>query len=249
MTCNECRQQMILAEGEQAAPLDVRQHLTDCPACQDCVREERILQTHVRRLAETEHAPQALRDRVQELVYGSKTGGARPRKPWAAAAAVALLALGGFALKWRYSERSLSPNRLAQEFISDHLHYLPGREQILSESAPEVEKWFQERVDFAVRVPRVPAAELRDARVCNILGRKAALLHFRRKPDSTLISLFVAEEPKAFERQKKSVNLSTSFRGLNSTLWCHRGLVYSLVAALDDASLKQIAESVREQEQ
>ncbi len=119
----------------------------------------------------------------------------------------------------------------------------------MSESAPEVEKWFQERVDFAVRVPRVPAAELRDARVCNILGRKAALLHFRRKPDSTLISLFVAEEPKAFERQKKSVNLSTSFRGLNSTLWCHRGLVYSLVAALDDASLKQIAESVREQEQ
>jgi hypothetical protein len=34
---------------------------------------------------------------------------------------------------------------------------------------------------------------------------------------------------------------------LNSTLWCHRGLVYSVVAALDDSSIQQIAQSVRQQ--
>jgi anti-sigma factor RsiW len=142
----------------------------------------------------------------------------------------------------------LSPERLAQDFINDHLHYLPGREQIVSGSAQQVESWFQGRVDFPVRVPDVPDAALQDARVCDISGRKAALLHYRHNPGDALISVFVAEEPKSFDRQMKGGTLVASNQGLNSTLWCHRGLVYDVVAPLDDATLQQIAESVRRQQ-
>ncbi len=231
------------------APAAAREHLAECAACQDFVREGERLRGQVRNLAETEHVPQALQKQVREMLRGRAGGSARPRRLWTGVAAAAvLLTLAGYGLKRYHVERSLSPNRLAQEFISDHLHYLPGREEIVSESARDVEKWFQGRVDFPVRVPQVPVAALEDARVCNIAGRKAALLHYRRRPDDTLISLFVAEAPRTFERQKNAVDLSTSYRGLNATLWSQRGLVYSLVAALDDASLRQIAEAVRQQQ-
>jgi len=127
------------------------------------------------------------------------------------------------------------------------LHYLPGRDQIVSGSPEQVEGWFRGRIEFPVHVPLVPGAVLDDARVCDIAGRKAALLHYRHNLGDALISVFIAEEPKAFEQRRKPVTLEKSTQGVNSTLWCHRGLVYDVVAALDDSSLQEIAESVRRQ--
>lgn len=249
MTCYECRQDSILSEGESEATEAVRRHLAECAACQEFVRENQRLRTATRRLAESEQAPPTLRGQVQRMIRVSVPAPSRPKWAWiAAAAAAALLVLGILGVRRYRSGLAVSPNLLAQEFISDHLHYLPGREQIVSSSARDVENWFQGRVDFPVRVPEIPVAGLEDARVCDIAGRKAALLHYRHKPDDTLISLFVAEEPPSFERRKNSVALSTTYKGLNATLWSQRGLVYSLVAPIDEASLKQMAESVRQQE-
>jgi len=249
MTCQECRQQLVLAEDGGLVSVPAREHLEQCAACQEFVRDGEQLRAQMRQLAESEHAPQELHEQVQAMLDGRATIQHRRRRLWAGvAAAIILLAMAGYGLKWYHAERSLTPNRLAREFIVDHLNYLPGREEIVSDSARDVQQWFQGRVDFPVRVPQLPAAALKDARVCNIAGRKAALLHYRRKPDDTLVSLFVTTEPESFERSRKSMEASVSYQGLNSTLWCHRGLVYSLVASLDDASLKQIAESVRQQE-
>ena len=247
MTCNECRQQFVLAEDNGPVPVPAREHLEQCTACQEFVRDGEKLRAQMRVLTQTEHAPQELHEQVQALLGGQRPVKGR-RRLWAGvAAAVVLLAMTGYGLKRYYSERSLTPNRLARAFILDHLNYLPGREEIVSDSARDVEQWFQGKVDFPVRVPQLPAAALKDARVCDIAGRKAALLHYRRKPEDTLISLFVTAEPEDFERSKKSMETSISYQGLNSTLWCHRGLVYSVVAALDDSSLQQIAQSVRQQ--
>ncbi len=248
MTCDECRQQLVLAEEGGGVSAPVREHLDRCPACQECVGDGERLRRQMRMLAESERAPRELHEQVQALLAGGTPVKKRGRRVWTGvAAAMVLLALTGYSLKRYYTERSLTPNRLARAFILDHLNYLPGREEIVSNSARDVEQWFQGKVDFPVRVPQLPTAALRDARVCDIAGRKAALLHYRRKPDDTLVSLFVTAEPEDFERSKNSMETSISYQGLNSTLWCHRGLVYSVVAALDDSSLQQIAQSVRQQ--
>ena len=248
MTCYECRQQLVSAEDQGPVPAPAREHLERCAACQDFVRDGERMRAQVRMLAETEHAPEELHEQVRAVLGRGMVIEAGPRRLWAGvAAAIILLALAGYGLRRYYSEQSLTPNRLAREFIVDHLNYLPGKEEIISTSGRDVEQWFQGRVDFPVRVPLLPAAALEDARVCNIAGRKAALLHYRRKPDDTLVSLFVAAEPESFERARKPMEISSSYQGLNSTLWCHRGLVYSVVAALDNTSLRQIAESVRQQ--
>jgi anti-sigma factor RsiW len=249
MTCKECREQILLAESDRPLRGTAQEHLEACAACQELVRGDEKLRALVRRLGETEHAPQEFREQIGEVVRG-ETGHRKrsSRLGVGIAAAVVLVTLAGAGLKWHYSQRSFTPNRLAHEFILDHLNYLPGKEQIVSNSSRDVEQWFQGRVDFPVRVPQLPGTGLEDARVCQIAGRKAALLHYRHNPDGTLVSLFVTVEPKNFEQAGKSMAISSSSHGLNTKLWCHRGLVFSLVAAVDDASLEQIASSVRQQE-
>jgi len=246
MTCEECREQLVLSEDGGLVPTPAQEHVKQCPACQEFVDDCERLRKEVRLLAATEQAPRELRERVRAMIYESKSVKATRPRLWAGvAASLVLLAVAGYGLKWYYAERSLTPDHLAREFISDHLNYLPGKEEIVSNSASDVEHWFQGRVDFPVRVPELPSAALSDARVCRIAGRKAALLHYRRKPDETLISLFVTVEPQSFERAGKS--FSSYSQGLNSTLWCRRGLVFSLVAAVDEPSLDQLAQSVRRQ--
>jgi hypothetical protein len=98
----------------------------------------------MRTLAESEHAPEELHQQVQALLDGRATIQHRRRRLWAGvAAAIILLAMAGYGLKWYHAERWLTPNRLAREFIVDHLNYLPGREQIVSDSAQDVQQWFR----------------------------------------------------------------------------------------------------------
>jgi anti-sigma factor RsiW len=248
MTCDECRQQLVLTQEEGPVPALAQEHLDRCLACQEFAQDGERLRKEVRLLAETEQAPRELREQVQDMFYERTSIKEKRPRLWAGVAAgIVLLALTGYGLKWYYAQRALTPDRLAREFISDHLNYLPGKEEIVSNSSRDVEQWFQGRVDFPVRVPQLPSAGLEDARVCQIAGRKAALLHYRHNSDDTLISLFVTVEPRNFERAGKSMQISSSYQGLSSTLWCHRGLVFSLVAAVDEASLNQMANSVRTQ--
>lgn len=248
MTCDECRQQLVFTQDEGSVSAPAREHLEGCLACKDFVEDGEQVQKEVRLLAETEQAPGELREQVQDMVHGRTYVKENRSRLWAGvAAAVVVVALTGYGVKWFYAMRTPTPDGLARDFISDHLNYLPGKEEIISDSGRDIEQWFQGRVDFPVRVPQLPATAIADARVCQIAGRKAALVHYRRKPDETLISLFVTVEPPSFEQVRKPMEISSSYQGLNSKLWCHRGLVFSLVAAVDDTSLNQLADSIRKQ--
>lgn len=251
MTCDECRQLLVLGEEELEVPVDARDHISTCPGCLDFVQEQAALGAQVRRLAHSERAPETLRQQVEKMVGRRASGVAKSpklrRQVLGVAATVVLVLAGYLAARYYVVQRGPTADQLAQQFVSDHLNYLPGREQFVSDSPQAIQKWFEGRVDFPVHVPEIPTAAVEDARVCNIGGRKAALVHYRDKPGETLISLFVAEEPKAFEKEKHPVMVVKSFQGYNASLWCKRGLVYTLVATIDESSLKQIEESVRSQ--
>jgi anti-sigma factor RsiW len=132
--------------------------------------------------------------------------------------------------------------------IRDHLRYMPGREQIVSASAQEVERWLQGQVDFPVRVPELPEAALEEGRICSVAGRRAALLHYRRRPEGVLISFFVTQAPQKLGEQETVSLVKTAHLGCNAALWYRHGLAYSVVAALNDSTLEQIADSVRQQQ-
>ncbi|TAM83419.1 MAG: hypothetical protein EPN47_04730 [Acidobacteria bacterium] len=249
MTCKEYQQAWIEAENGKEAKPEIRGHIANCVLCRQFAHEQEALRSHLRRLAMTESASPSLRQRIERALQDQASSQLLRRRLWtgvAAAVAVLIVTLAG--LHWYWRATALSPNQVAQDFIVDHLHNLPAREEIVSPSASEVESWFAGRVDFAVQVPKVASAVLQDARVSDIAGRKAALLHYRRESDQRVVSLFVMPEPKSFEAEKRPIEVWKSNEGLNSTLWCHRGLVYSLVAALDSNSLHQIADLIKRQQ-
>lgn len=160
MTCDECRQLLVLEEEEQGIPVAVRDHLATCVACQNFIQEQTSLRDEVRKLAQSEQAPESLRRQVRKMIERRAPRRAPilwHRMRFAAIAAGMVLALAGY-LGTRYYllDRGPTADYLARQFISDHLHYLPGREQIISDSPQTIEKWFEGRVDFPVRVPQVP---------------------------------------------------------------------------------------------
>ena len=54
MTCDECRQQLVLAEESGAVSAPAREHLDRCSACQEFVRDGERLRTQMRMLAESD---------------------------------------------------------------------------------------------------------------------------------------------------------------------------------------------------
>ncbi len=248
MNCQEYRKRRLLDDEQGTLSHEARVHIEGCGLCQALQRDEERLRTELHKLAHSEEAPVALREKISRMVERPNAGKRHDLRRWmTAAAAVVLLAGATAGIVWDRYTRTPSPERLAQAFVADYLQYLPGREQIAADSPKQAEEWLLGRVDFPVHVPTVPGAALKTARICDISGRKAALLQYHHNDSNTSISVFVAAEPRAYEREKMEVTVETSGHGVRSVLWCHRGLVYDVVATLNDSSMQQIAEAIRQQ--
>src|SRR5260370_30841436 len=127
MNCEDDRKQRILLEGKANLPEDVRLHFGDCVDCQGYLREQERLRIEIRKLGDGEKAPESLRQSIEQIVRQPSRREPSHTRPWRAVAAAIVLLLGtGTGLFWHYHARTPSPERLAQEFINDHLHYLPA---------------------------------------------------------------------------------------------------------------------------
>jgi len=249
MKCQQYRRQRLLDQEEGTLSYEAGLHVAECDRCRRLNQEEERLRTELHKLANSERAPSGLRRQIAATVQKPNAWRWHGIQRWMATAAAVVVVAGATAgVMWNRYSRTPLPERLAQAFVADHLQYLPGREQIFADSPQQAEEWLQSRIDFPVHVPTVPGAALKSARICDIAGRKAALLQYRHNPSNTLISVFVTAEPKAYEGQRMPISAETSGQGVRSTLWCHRGLVYDVVAALDASSLQQIVEAIRKSE-
>lgn len=248
MNCQDYRTQRLLDQEEGRPTPEAQRHAAECVLCQTLAKEEERLRSELRKLVSSEHAPPVLRQSIANISQGQDLRKGHRMRGWMLTAAAAVLVIGSAGgILWNYYDRAPSPDRLAQAFVADHLEYLPGSEGISSNSPQQTQEWLQARMNFVVPVPKIPGSVLESARICNVSGRKAALLQYRHADSNTVVSLFVTAEPKSYEREKMPVTAEASGRGVRSTLWCYRGLVYGVVATLDDTSLQQITEAIRNQ--
>jgi anti-sigma factor RsiW len=161
-------------------------HLQSCPSCRARLDELRWLKDAVRSTALPAEASEEFRTRLAAAAAGS---GRRRRSlrlgTLAAGLAVVLAAL--LVVPPFVRER-----RAMAELIGDHVGITVTREEafdIASGDPRTLERWFTGKIDFPLRIPKLRAATLVGARLCDIGGRHIPLASYEL--GTRRVSMFV----------------------------------------------------------
>jgi anti-sigma factor RsiW len=187
-------------ELESSERSDLKAHLTDCAACSEQIASIRSLKHTIARLASREKLPGAVSARVETLRFERASDSSARRPAWLAGVALLFVAILAVAIMTRRSPAA----RLAEDLVSDHLHWQAEADpaQVVSEDPQEVKKFFEGRVPFAPIAPRLQDARLSGGRLCNIEGRRAQLLFYTC--DRHTLSLFVLDRGPGDSRCRES---------------------------------------------
>lgn len=229
-------------------------HLSHCPDCREFLAAEERMKNLVQTYAPRESISATLREQIlsriaQERERSAKAarGSGRLHRKWMALALLSFVLIvalaGGFWLKGR-NARVLTPP-IASVLIEDHAHSLAIVTEVASADSNVVQAWFQGKVDFSFRLPPLNDSGLVGGRLCNLQGRRAALVIYQQ-PQSR-VSLFVLDARDVELPANKLIALDgkqclvDAQKGYNAVLWKERGLLYGLVSDLRSADLLQLA--------
>ncbi len=239
----------LAAEAAQAEA-----HLSHCTDCQEFLAAEEQMKKLVQTHAPRESVSATLREQVfariaqeRERSANASRGSGRLRHRGLALALVGFVLIaalaGGF---WFNGQRArvMTPP-IAAVLINDHAHSLPVVTEIASPDYKVVQSWFQGKVDFSIRLPQLNDSGLVGGRLCNLQGRRAALVIYQQ-PQSR-VSLFILDARDVELPANKLIALDgkqclvDAQKGYNAVLWKERGLLYGLVSDLRSADLLQLA--------
>jgi anti-sigma factor RsiW len=252
MDCSELsRSAEALLDGEfdERERAEAAAHLAACPACRLLVEERERVRTAVREKLRAAlgpgsphgRAPEGLRQRLEAALD-------RERQPlWRRALAPlplsAAAACAAGALLVLYTHSGADP--LAEEAASKHGRGLPLEVAAASLGPEAVAGWFRGKVDFAARPPALRDARLVGARISHIRDRPAAYVRYELPRGQA--GLFILEDPdRRFGSAGREVRLGPgtvrmlNAHGYNVVVWRSEGIVYSLVADLEERELEQL---------
>lgn len=210
----------------------VQGHLAGCARCRALRAELVLLKASVREGAEAPPASEALKVRLATIV-------AR-RRSFRRAATVSAAMVGAVAAVVILTRRA--PPDLAAQLVGDHvLMTLEGAKplEVRDDDPSRIERWFEGRLDFALRIPRLPDARIVGGRVCSIAGRRAALAFYER--NGRRLSLFMMYGASA---------RSSGCEGVQGFSVCQvplRGVGYALVTELPAAQTQWLLREGLEQ--
>ena len=133
-------------------------------------------------------APAASDDLSDRLVAAARTRRRRRRSQLGALAGATVVGLVAVAVVLPV----LRERRALAELIGDHLDITVKREEAFDVVGAEpgpLERWFEGKISFPLHIPRVPAARLVGARLCNIAGRQIPLASYELGTER--VSMFV----------------------------------------------------------
>ena len=235
---------------------EVRNHLTECPACSAQVRAEASVRSLVRarQVCLKETAPPHLRRRVLKAVREEESrrrhpaGHRQTRWVFAAAASLVLAVIGGAV----YLSQDEHPNTVVASVVDEHIRCLlrqDGGLDIMGADSDETAAWFRERLPVNVVPPVFEGAEIRLAggRLSYILDRQGAQLVYRQ--GSHVICLFILDKSGVTMQKGEGAMVDghpvrfATYKGYNVAVWESGGLVRALVADLPHQNLRALAAS------
>ena len=254
MGCEETRELIDgYADGELdlVSSLSVERHMH---VCEDCMRGHQNLQA-LRSLMHGEslyfRPSSALRKQIRSSLRDEvKVRRRLPLASWrwlAAAASVALVAIASLTIVQRLKGPSVE-DLVAQEVISSHVRSLMEPHHpvdVPSSDQHTVKPWFNGKLDFSppVENPADQGFPLVGGRLDYLGGRPVAALVYQRHQH--YINLFVWPFNDLHEVAESSVRR----QGYNLIHWDKSGMEYWVISDLNEAELRQFAETIQDRVQ
>ncbi len=261
MQCGAARKHLYLlhdsgSEGvafpKPAEAAQAEAHVSHCEACQEFFASEERLTDLLRTRAPRQRVSAALREKIFSEIARERKRSAkgsrwfrellRSRLALAVLLVLAVLA-GSFWLINRQGRAA--PQQMASVLIDDHAHSVTGATDIASSDHAVVQSWFEGKVDFNFRLPAAIDRSLIGGRLCNLQGRRAALIYYQQPQSRVSLFIFDGADVQLPDDQLISLDgkrcLMDSNKGYNAVLWKERGVVYGLVSDASRADLLQLA--------
>jgi anti-sigma factor RsiW len=236
-SCDEHRRAALLGETSGES------HQQVCHSCQTASNADRDLAAALRSLAAEHPAPATLRAAV--LQRAREIDAPALRLPsWRWLLALTVVAAAVFVLlTWRSLAPTSRDRREDTELVAflskDHFKYRhrADRAEISNGDPAELERWFAEKLELAISVPKLAGTRPVGARRCNLLGRWAALV-FLQTEAREVLSLFVyppreLEPPGTVDLEVGGLHARLlQTQGLDMAFWQRSGLTYALVGRI-----------------
>lgn len=232
----------------------VEAHVESCDSCASFVEKELTLLNVVRQSGPLHVASPELKAKVAEIVSGARQPVVRARSrrmKWMLPVAAALLVLLLQVVIWRIVRESdhpenKAPSAFALKAAESHLKHIRGQLPLeINSSDPEdISKWFENKVNFHVKLPSYQETsgqdilyKLEGGRLVNFQNDYAAYVsyHMKDRPISLVITSELLAQPSGGE-EIKSQGLMFHYNaidGLKVITWSDRGLTYALVSDLE----------------
>ena len=254
--CDDIRERLSLYldnELQDDERLGVEAHVETCASCKAFVEKELVFLNAIRGTAPLHHASTQLKQKVADVVSGSKTTvRARSRWKWILPIAAAVLVVASPIVIWRLVRQSNrpangGPSGFALMAVESHLRHMRGQLPLEVESSnpQDISNWFANKVNFNLKVPSYQESSGQDklytlegARLVGYQNDYAAYVAYRMKnqPISLVITSDSVARPSGGE-QIASRGLRFHFNaidGLKVITWSDRGLTYALVSDLEE---------------
>jgi mycothiol system anti-sigma-R factor len=231
-------------ELELSPRLELKQHLSLCPACWRLARERQELRNFVREIAPTDKAPPELRTKVLAALRREQAKQTFEflRQPWIYAAALFVLSLS-------LSLNILFPNagkEASRQAVVRHSHSISADHLVYVASAnPQVVKsWLKAKLDFSPPVIAFPAPgyALLGGRVDVIQNHSVATVVYKNNRD--VITLFCWPPTKDLLAQDDHFT-----EGYHVCAWSSAECNYILVSKLSGGEIDEYVDLFRDQVQ
>lgn len=250
MSCGRARRLLWPDNGPRSTSdevVDAQEHLAECGACNEFVREMRAISGILHAGAPRDTAPLGVRDRLFKALARART-------------ATGPVGHGGFPLAWRIAagavalvagllllhgdRRPASSTALVAALAEDHAR-ARGDARIRSADADEVARWLADELPFAIHVPSFPDARLRGARLCLTDARRGAVIEYAM--GNTIVSYFLIPDDGDSTGSDQVVLHHASHAGFAIVYWREPGLLHAMVGDVSRTSLSQLARLCIEQ--
>lgn len=206
------------------------------------------LVARLRQIADTQRAPQHLRDRVFAAIAGEHFAEKGRGIRWdliAAATGGAFLSAAAALALWLAVPTTPPAPQQAESWVDIALNQVTGAGVMKTNQPASLRSWFESQVNYTVDVPNIPTANLRGGRLAYLGGVQGVAVEYEiggqdltylMVPEGNVLDMLV---------EQGDTLVAWSSRGYQIVMWKQGGGTRALVGSLPRKEISDIADHCR----